>query len=151
MGLKLKCGTKGSAGDRGTKPVTVPSRGGSSSSDSRRQTDQGARRAMSPEYGDEPGPLGETRTPDCVQPCWGCSSELRPCRSSRIRGVHSATSCRAFQIKALLFLRVLFFIFFFFSLSHLNWINYLNACFVFFCFHRFNNKKQYFKINVLLS
>lgn len=114
MGLKLKCGTKGSAGDRGTKPVTVPSRGGSSSSDSRRQTDQGARRAMSPEYGDEPGPLGETRTPDCVQPCWGCSSELRPCRSSRIRSVHSATSCRAFQIKALLFLRVLFFIFFFF-------------------------------------
>lgn len=117
MGLKLKCGTKGSAGDRGTKPVTVPSRGGSSSSDSRRQTDQGARRAMSPEYGDEPGPLGETRTPDCVQPCWGCSSELRPCRSSRIRGVHSATSCRAFQIKALLFLRVLFFIFFFFFIA----------------------------------
>lgn len=110
LGLKLKCGTKDSAWVRGTKPGTVPSRGGSSSSDSRRQTDQGARRAMSPEYGEKPPPLRDLKTPDCVQPCWVCSFEMCSDRSSRIWGVHSATSCRAFQNKALLFFCVLFFI-----------------------------------------
>lgn len=113
-GLKLKCGTKGSAWVGGTKPAEVPSKGGSSSSNSsggssRRQSDEGARRAMSPKYGDEPGPLGETTTPDCVQPAGCAAPNERPDRSGRIRGVRSATSCCAFQNKALLFSRVLVF------------------------------------------
>lgn len=109
MGLKLKCGTKGSAWVGGTKPAEVPSKGGNSSSSSsggsnRRQSDQGARRAMSPEYGDEPGPLGETTTPDCVQPAGCAAPNKRPDRNGRIRGVRSA-----FQNKALQFSRVLVF------------------------------------------
>lgn len=75
MGLKSKCGTiaPGAAEVCGAEAGTVPSRGSGRSSDSRRQTDQEARRAMGPEYGGEPEPLGETTMPEDVQPA-GCAA-----------------------------------------------------------------------------
>lgn len=123
LGLKLKCGTKGSAWVRGTKPAKVPSRGGCSScSDSKRQTDQGARRAMSPEYGDQNQDRWEKRERRIA--CSLLGAQLRRLSRQRQphRGVHGATSCCAFQNKELVFCS--FSVFF---LLHLNCMNYLNA------------------------
>lgn len=104
MGLKSKCGTiaPDPAEVCGTEAGTVPSRGSGSSSDNRRQTDQGARRAMGPEYGGEPEPLGETTTPEYVQPA-GCAATNCPARGAAFAAPLPAVP---FRIKACYFVRL---------------------------------------------
>lgn len=108
LGLKSKCGTiaPGPAEVCGAEAGTVPSRGSGRSSDSRRQTDQGARRAMGPEYGGEPEPLWRDDNAGVRAACWVCSSQPCPARGAAFEAFAAPLPALPFRIKGCCFVRV---------------------------------------------